>query len=77
MKVCWEQAAQLDTTVGYTRPCLGSHSTISTAEPARTPPTEMRRMMDDTVEIMQLINDCYRAAGFEPRPRSQEAVNHK
>ncbi len=27
--------------------------------------------LDDAVETMQLIDDCYRAAGFAPRPRSQ------
>jgi len=24
---------------------------------------------EDAVETMQLIDDCYRAAGFQPRPR--------
>ena len=34
----------------------------------------LRNTVDDSVETMQLIDDCYRAAGFAPRPRDRHAT---
>jgi predicted dehydrogenase len=33
--------------------------------------TPLKNTVDDAVETMQLIDDCYRAAGFKPRPRTR------
>jgi predicted dehydrogenase len=35
----------------------------------------LKNDVDDAVETMQLIDDCYRAAGFPPRPRTQVTMS--
>ena len=70
----------MDDRVTITTPAAGGSSTSA---PAQRAPTSWRRsglistraprcpsIADDALTTMELIDPCYRAAGFRPRPRT-------